>query len=313
MELRKDYILNRWVIISEARGKRPFQFVEDKTDLNVKCPFCVGNESMTPNETYKLEKDGKWQIRAVPNKFSAVDPNGGTLISTHNTYYTFAGDHGEHEVVIETPDHGKHFGDLTCEEMIAVMNAYKLRINEFEKESNTKYVCVFKNQGKEAGASVNHAHSQIIALAMTPPILNEKIETIKKYPHCPYCEIISKEKDSYRRCFENDSFVAFTPYASRFNYEIWVMPKKHLKTFNEFDYKTYYDLSLILKEISLKLESKGISYNIEWYYSPKGEELHFHIEIMPRIALWAGFEIGYGITINSISPEIAAKFYRGEE
>lgn len=312
MELRKDYILNRWVIISENRAKRPSEFSIEKDVKRLYCSFCPGNEAQTPPETYKIEKDGKWQVRVIPNKFAAVDPKGDSLINTHNSYYTFAGDHGQHEVVIETPEHGKNFGDLPENEIADILKVYSKRIDELRNDSEIKYVCIFKNQGKSAGASIDHAHTQIISYAMIPPEIKDKTDSIKKYQHCPYCEIIAREKDSYRRCFENDSFLAFAPYASRFNYEVWIFPKEHILTFADFDDKKYRDMSSMLKIITQKLEKDNINYDIAYHYSPDKENLHFHVEVMPRIAIWAGFEVGFGITINTVSPETAAKFYRGE-
>lgn len=313
MELRKDYLLNRWVVISESRNNRPFDFGTEPDIKRVFCVFCSGNESQTPKEIYQIEKDGKWKIRVIPNKFAAVDPMGTPTIATHNDFYTFAGDHGEHEVVIETPTHGKNFGDLEVEDIVSAFKTYNQRITELKKDPSVKYVCLFKNQGKNAGASINHPHSQIISFSMVPPEVMDKVNAVKKYPSCPYCEIINREKNSYRRCFENDSCVSFTPYASRFNYEIWIFPKNHITYFSQFDEKMYFDMASMLKTAVQKLEKENIDYDVAWYYSPEGENLHFHVEIMPRISLWAGFEMGFGVTINSVSPESAAKFYRGEK
>ena len=314
MEIRKDYILERWIIISERRGKRPQDFVTNiAPDAKKNCVFCGGNEDQTPAEIYRVEKNKKWQVRVIPNKFAAVEINGSPIIQTHNLYYTFGDGYGSHEVVIETPLHGKNYGDLSNEEMTMALKTYALRIEELQKKAHINYVCLFKNQGKDAGASVNHPHSQIISMAMIPPVVQEKLDAVKRYPYCPYCDIISKEKDSFRRCFENDSFIAFTPYASRFNYEVWIFPKHHIKSFKDFSEKSYADLADVLKKLTVRLESINAAYDIEWYYSPKNEDLHFHIEILPRISIWAGLEMGFGVDINSVSPENAAKFYRGEQ
>jgi UDPglucose--hexose-1-phosphate uridylyltransferase len=152
----------------------------------------------------------------------------------------------------------------------------------------------------------------MISLGFIPNTIKEKLEAIKRYSYCPYCDIINKEKNSLRHCYENNSFIAFTPYASRFNYEIWIFPKNHIKTFNDFNDGMYEDLANILKKISQKLESMDFAFNVEYNYSPNNEDLHFHIEVMPRVATWAGFELGFGIEINTVSPETAGKFYRGE-
>ncbi len=314
MELRKDYLLNRWVIISETRGKRPHELKSQKKENVNVCYFCQGNENLTPQEITRIEKNGKWKARVFPNKFAAVNHEGNPQIQTHNKYYTFAAAYGSHEIIVETPDHEKTLAHLSEEDISDILRLYAGRIEVLSKEPNIKYVSVFKNWGEEAGASIVHSHSQIISLNMIPPAIYDTIKAIKTYPGCcPYCEIIGNEKKSDRRCFENDSFVAFTPYASRFHYEIWIFPKEHICDFESFDDKKFQDLSTILKQILVKLDSINAPYNLLVNYSPKEENMHFHIEITPRLALWAGFEFESSITINSVSPEAAAKFYRGED
>jgi UDPglucose--hexose-1-phosphate uridylyltransferase len=313
MELRKDYILDKWVIFSDKRKNRPFNFVKEKKQATKDCVFCAGNENKTPKTIYEVIENGKWKIRVIPNLFPAADPNGNPVISTHNKFYTFSSNYGKHEVIIETTEHGKGFASLSQEDIKKNIKVYNMRINELLKDKNIKYVCFYKNQGADAGASIDHAHSQIIAVSILPQAIAEKIAAIKKYESCPYCDIIASEKDSHRRVNENDSFVAFCPYASRFNYEVWILPKKHMRSMNDFSEKEYDDLADIYKKALGKLEEKNIDYDVDWFYSPENEDMHFHVEIKPRIQKWAGFEIGYGIIINEITPEDAAKFYRGEQ
>jgi UDPglucose--hexose-1-phosphate uridylyltransferase len=313
MELRKDYLLDRWVVISEARKKRPHEFKKEvKEDVSV-CYFCPGNENLTPPEISRVEENGKWKIRVFPNKFSAVAKEGNPEIKTDNKYYTYASAYGSHEVIVETPEHNKSLAHLSEQDISRVLKVYSERVSALSKEPFVKYVSVFKNHGREAGASIIHSHSQVVSLNMIPPLVFQEMHAVRKYSSCPFCEIIENEKRSYRRCFENDEFVAFTPYASRFNYEIWILPKKHILSFTDFDEKKYFDLASILKKILLRLDSIDSPYNLLIHYSPEGGDLHFHIEIAPRLATWAGFEFEDEITINSVSPEDAAKFYRGEE
>jgi UDPglucose--hexose-1-phosphate uridylyltransferase len=315
MELRKDYILDRWIIISEGRGKRPSDNVKKEEIKSTSCAFCPGNEAQTPPETMRIsdnKKSKKWKIRVIKNKFAAVDLKGNPFIQTHNSYYTFSGDYGDHEIIIETPEHGKNFGELNITEINAILKVYAARIKALQQEPYTKYVALFKNQGREAGASLQHIHSQLISMAMLPPEVLNKLRAIKNYSFCPYCDIINREKNSDRRCFENNNFIAFTPYASRFNYELWIFPKAHIKTFDDLSEAHYTDLADMLKKATSKLEQYSIPYDLAWYYSPENENLHFHVEVMPRIAIWAGFEMGFGIEINTVSPESAAKFYLGE-
>ncbi|MBN2111870.1 DUF4931 domain-containing protein [Candidatus Woesearchaeota archaeon] len=308
-ELRKDYVLDRWVIISTGRSKRPRQFKKLEAHHVEVDFFAPGNEHMTPPEIGRIGTGSKWQMRWFDNKFPALEQDVKNGIETHNKYFTFSGNYGYHEVVVETPRLDKQLSDLTVKQIETLLNVYCERIDDLSKKPNIKYVCVFKNHGKEGGTSILHSHSQIMALNHIPNEVRNEVEACKRYSSCPYCEIISTEKQSDRRCFENNDFVAFAPYASRFNYEIWVFPKKHARTLKETNLGS---LAEIMKKILKKIKSLGADYNYYLHYAPEGDDLHFHIEVAPRLATWAGFELGSGDTINSVSPEDAAKFYRGE-
>ncbi len=315
IELRKDYILNRYVLVSESRGKRPHQF---KAKVKEEVPeekrfFCPGHEDSTPEEIMRLP-DGKggWKVRVFPNKFAAAEMKGNPEIRTDNKYYTFSSGYGKHEVIVETPDHDRQLSDLSEEEIKDVLKVYSSRIKEISQMDGIKYVSVFKNHGKEAGTSIVHSHTQLIALNIVPSLVQEELDAIKKHDDCPYCEIIENEKKSDRRCFENDTFVAFCPYASRFHYEVWVFPKQHLKSITVVDDKMLMDLAEIMKKILVKLNEINAPYNYVLHYHDD-DAYHFHIEILPRLATWAGFEHSTGMAINSVRPEDAAKFYRGED
>ncbi|HVY01700.1 MAG TPA: galactose-1-phosphate uridylyltransferase [Candidatus Nanoarchaeia archaeon] len=314
MELRKDYLLNNWVLIAEDRGKRPSDFGREKEIRKAFCVFCPGSESQTPPELDLIkDNSGNWKARVIPNKFAAVNQNGESGVQTHNNYYTFSGAFGEHEVVIETPEHDKTLGSLPEEHIADLFKLYARRVKSMLSNPKAKYVSLFKNQGKAAGASIQHAHSQLISTSIVPPLIYDKVKVVRSLPYCPYCDIIQREKNSDRRCFENDSFVAFTPYASQFNYEVWVFPKDHIKDFSDFSDKKYSDLANIVKKILTKLDLDEIPYDMSWTLSPTGENLHMHIEIMPRLAIWAGMEMGFGVKVNAVSPESAARYYRGEK
>ena len=308
MELRKDYILDRWVIINPKRGQRPNQFVAEKNVDVGQCFFCPGNESMTPAEIGRLGKD-KWQMRWFPNKFPAVNLEGNYNIKTDNTFFTFGDAIGYHEIIAETPDHQKQIFDLDAGQLVQLFKVYQQRINELKKKEGIKYVSVFKNHGPDAGTSIVHSHTQIIAHNLVPASIMERLEAVKKFSHCPYCDIINIEKNSFRRCFENDSFVAFTPYASRFNYEIHLYPKQHITDFCSLNEEQSRKLAEIFLLIMQKIKVFG-SFN---YFLNNYDGLHFNIEFCPRIAKWAGFEFATGTIINTVSPEEAAKFCRGEE
>jgi len=308
MELRKDYILDRWVILSSGRSARPKQFQSEKKEKARIDYFAPGNEEKTPEEIGRLGGK-KWKMRWFPNKLPAVDKHNKAKIKTDDKYFTFAPAYGDHEIVVETPT-TKQLADLSVKDIQDLFKVYAQRIFEISKDKDVKYVSVFKNNGVKGGTSILHSHSQIIAYNEIPKSVRDEVEACGKHNSCPYCEILQIERKSYRRCFENEDFVAFCPYASRFNYEIWVFPKKHKLNLNEFSSEEFNNLAEIMKKILLKLKKLGVSYNYFLHYAPAGEDLHFHVEVCPRIATWAGFEIGSETTINSVAPEDAAVFYR---
>ena len=309
-ELRKDYILDRWVIISTGRGKRPRQFKKLEAEEVKVDFFAPGNEHMTPPEIGRTGTDLKWKIRWFENKFPALQAEGQCDIRTDNKYFTFSCNYGHHEVIVENPRLDKQLVDMNVKQISNLLKVYSKRINELSSMDSIKYVCVFKNHGRNGGTSILHTHSQVMALNHVPKEVRDKVEACKKYESCPYCEIIDVEKQGIRKCFENKEFVAFAPYASMYNYEVWIFPKKHIKTLDEV--KDLDSLAEIIKKILKKLKRISADYNYYLHYAPEGEDLHFHIVVAPRIAIWAGFELCSGDVINSVSPEDAAKFYRGE-
>ncbi|MBT4825050.1 galactose-1-phosphate uridylyltransferase [Candidatus Woesearchaeota archaeon] len=324
-ELRKDYLLERYVIIAAGRGKRPHQFTDEKKETSAKkCFFCPGSEDQTPKEIYRVGSANDWKIRVFPNKFAAVNENrdkNDAEIKTHNEFFTFAEGVGNHEVVVETPDHEKQLVDLDVDEMVDVFKTYILRIKELEQKKDVKYVLVFKNHGKDAGTSLVHSHSQIVAYNLVPTIIQQKEKAIAKYaekaannnsePHCAYCKILNIEKTSDRKVFENNNFVCFTPYASRMPYEVLFFPKRHVVSVKYLNDGELYDLCDLLKKVLVKLKEFNASYNF-YLHNGTGKEhqFHFHVELLPRITKWAGFELGSETIINTTSPEDAALFYR---
>jgi len=251
-------------------------------------------------------------VRAFPNKFPAVKEQGDPEIRTDNNFFTYASAFGKHEVIVETPDHSQELSDLPEEHIRQVLEMYVDRINNLEKTDGIQYVLVFKNQGKEAGTSIIHTHTQVVGYNKIPTRIEEKVNAVKNFNSCPYCDIINIEKRSDRRVFENNNFVSFTPYASRFPFEIWIFPKKHVKTITELDRSGLSDLANMLKSILMKLKELNAPYNFVLQNAPYNADMHFHIEILPRLSTRAGFEFGSDTIINAMSPESAAKFYRGQ-
>jgi UDPglucose--hexose-1-phosphate uridylyltransferase len=310
-EVRKDYVLDHWVVIVPKRGKRPHEYVREEGKVEEgTCFFCPGNEETTPEERGRINQPNseEWQVRWFENKFAAFKPEGNPNAETHNDYYTFSSNYGEHEIIAETHKHPTQLAELSVEEIVPVIEAYKNRIEEHSKKENITYVNVFKNSGSNAGTSIVHSHSQVMATAVPNIHVQELIKARKKHDKCPWCEIVQREKDSERRVFENEDFVAFTPYASRYQYECVIFPKAHIKNLSEVP--DFYKLAEALKHVISKLHAMGASYNYELYYSPEGEDLHFYIGIMPRINTWGGYEEGGHVIINSVPPEDAAAYYR---
>ena len=318
MELRKDYVLDRWVIIASKRKKRPHQYpAKESIDTNATCYFCPGNEHTTPTEIGRLPKKDnpkEWDMRWFPNMFAAVDYSDDAHAphpETHNDFFTFASAYGDHEIIAETPDHKEKMHDFSVERITNLLKVYGARINGMEAHDWVRYVNVFKNEGKAAATSLIHSHSQLISLNHIPKRVKDMVNANKDT--CNYCKIWQIEKDSFRRCFEDEHTVAFTPYASRFNYELWLFPKTHRKRIADFSEKELISFATTLKKALAKLKEVTDSFNMVVYYAPAGSDLHFHIQILPRIAKFGGFEFLSGTIINAVSPEDAASFYRGED
>jgi UDPglucose--hexose-1-phosphate uridylyltransferase len=310
-EIRKDYILDRWSYIASDRGKRSKQFEENKKlENNSACFFCQGNENLTPPEIGRTGDNENWLVRWFPNKFSAVDEKADVKIKVSNKFYTAGKAFGYHEVIAETPDHNRQLADLSENEIKEVLRVYSSRMKDLSKRKNIKYVQIFKNSGAEAGTSIIHTHTQIIATTIIPRLIREEIEARKKYKKCPYCDIIKKEEKSERKIYADDNFVAFAPFAPRFNFEAWIFPRKHYKNITELNKEEFESLAKAFKKILSKLASIGAPYNFYLHYSPKKEDLHFHFEITPRMNTWAGFELATESYVIINSPEDAAKFYR---
>ena len=311
MELRKDYFLDRWVILSTVRGVRPDDFEEEEIkENNKKCFFCPGSEKNTPPEIGRLEKDGKWYVRWFPNKFAITAREGDSEIKDHG-FFKFSAGFGEHEIIVELPEHNKQLHEVSIEHLTNVLKVYAERIKELD--TRNEYVTLFKNYGREAGISLIHSHTQICSVNIVPPEVVEKVEKSHDGDKCLYCDVLFIEKGSDRRVHENNSFVSFCPYASRFNYELWIMPKDHIKRLEDLEDKQFKELAEVLMSAIKKLGEKKIPYNFYFYYSPKGQDLHLHIELVPRLAKWGGFELSTGIIVNHVLPEEAAKWYRDEE
>ena len=313
VEMRKDYLLDRWVIISEKRGKRPHQFHKEEIQLKDTLGlFLPGNEHMTPPEIGRIEEKGSWKIRWFPNKFAAVVPHK-TLGKKKSKFFESMNAHGYHEIIVETPSNVLQLWDLPKDHITQLLQVYSLRIKTLSKKKGVAYVDVFKNHGREAGTSLVHSHSQIITLPFIPPKIQHLLDACKGSKACPYGEILGKEKKSKRFVFENKHFIVICPFASRYNYEVAIYPRKDIRSITDLNQEQFEALAECMSLILKKLKSMNVSYNFYLNYSPDKTCMRFHITFGPRIATWAGFELSESAIINSISPETAAAFYRSKK
>jgi len=326
-ELRKDPITGRWVIIATDRGKRPSDFVKETVRIRGGfCPFCYGNEDKTPPEILAYRTDGGprnspgWRLRVVPNKFPALGIEGDLNRQGDGLFDKMNGV-GAHEVIIETPDHNATLATIGEQEIEDVFWAFRDRMLDLKKDKRFRYILIFKNHGEAAGASLEHAHSQLIALPIVPKLVREEIEGSKAHfsfkERCVYCDIIRQELNSGMRVIdENQDFVIIAPYAPRFPFETWILPKTHDSCFENAQKREYQNLSKILKTMLLKMDRvlDLPAYNLVVHTSPLAEAIndfyHWHIELMPKLSKVAGFEWGTGFYINPVTPEDSAKFLR---
>jgi len=327
-ELRKDPITGRWVIISTQRGKRPSDFVRESVEIKGKgiCPFCPGKEGMTPPEILVYGRKGTgrdtpgWTVRVVPNKFPALGIEGG-LDREGDGLFDHMNGVGAHEVIVETPDHNLTMATMSDRAVEEVLWAYRDRVVDLKNDRRFRYVLLFKNHGEPAGASLEHTHSQLMALPIVPKRVHEEVDNSKRYfdekERCIFCDMIHQEIETEKRVIlENDQFIAIAPYAPRFPFETWILPRQHSSAFENMPSPLYGSLARLLGEFLGRLDSvlSKPSYNFIVHTSPIGEEMndyyHWHIEMMPKLTRIAGFEWGTGFYINPTPPEDAARFLR---
>jgi len=325
-ELRKDPIVGRWVIISTERGRRPQDYPQEKAIRKERfCPLCPGSERMTPPEILVYPNPHPagnvgWTLRVVPNKFPALRIEGDLGKAGEGIYDRMNGI-GAHEVVIETERHELDLFDLPEERVADVLRAYRERTVDLMNDERFKSVLIFKNHGLAAGASLAHSHSQVIALPIVPKRVMEEMTGCRDYyrfrDRCLFCDIIAQEMDQKVRIVEESGeFLAYCPYAPRFPFETWIIPKRHQCAYEMIEENQIRALGAMfrrtLRKLKVALDDPPFNYIIHSapFRSGGTDFYHWHIEIMPKLTKVAGFEWGSGFYINPTPPEESAKFLR---
>ncbi|MBP2687062.1 MAG: galactose-phosphate uridylyltransferase [Deltaproteobacteria bacterium] len=325
-ELRKDPVVGRWVIISTERAKRPQEFPpEPPARREGVCPLCPGSERMTPPEILAFREGGQpndpnWTLRVVPNKFPALQIEGELGKAADGIYDRMHGI-GAHEVVIESERHDIDLFDLPEKRFGDVLWAYRERLLDLKKDHRFKSVLIFKNHGAAAGASLTHSHSQLIALPVIPKRVMEEMLGCKEYyrfrDRCLLCDIVVQEMDQKLRIVEETGeFLAFSPYAPRFPFETWIVPKRHQCAYEMIEGDQARGLAAVfrrtLRRLNLALENPPFNFIVHSapFQERAAEFYHWHIEIMPKLTKVAGFEWGSGFYINPTPPEESAKYLR---
>jgi len=327
-ELRKDPVTGRWVIISSERRRRPtdFRFEPVRVAPDPACPFCEGHEGMTPHELLSVRHNGSgantpgWDLRVVPNQFPVLRVEG-TLDRQGEGIFDKMNGVGAHEVIIESPRHLDALATMRDEGIERVLWAARERIQDLRRDRRFRYIIVFKNHGSAAGASLDHSHSQLIALPIVPREVRDEIDGARAHfaakERCVYCDILRQEtREGHRLVAENSDIVAVTPYAPRFPFETWLLPRRHEAHFDNVPRHEYASLSRLLGDILRRINRTLDSppYNLLIHTAPLAEPAdeyyHWHVEIIPKLTKVAGFEWATGFYLNPTSPEEAAKVLR---
>jgi len=330
-ELRKDAVTRRWVIIATERAARPSDFpvLPPEPDTSATCPFCEGREAKTPPEIVAMRRSGGaadgpgWQVRVVPNKYPALRIEGSTEVTTNGMFETMGGV-GAHEVIIETPRHLEHPGVMAPGQLASVLWMYRERYRDLDRDERFRYLLLFRNHGRSAGASLAHPHSQLIALPIVPKRATEELESAQAYfareGRCVYCDILAQERSSQIRVvWENREFLAFAPFAAWCPFECWIVPKRHEASFGNLADEQIQLLADAMQQTLGRLfqclTNPPYNYIIHTapYDAKVGHFYHWHIEVIPRLTRVAGFEWGTGFYINPVPPEQAAAFLKETE
>lgn len=328
-DLRQNLATKEWIIIAGERAKRPEDLASQSPApaalpaVDPGCPFCRGHEAQTPPALLTLPQDAPaddWEVRVIPNKFPALVPGHDETCRARTAregLYLHREGIGRHEVIIETPWHNRDIPFQSPWHIELITTAYCQRYQALIRYQATELVVIFRNHGKNAGTSLLHPHSQVVASSVVPFHVRNKIYEGERYfdenNRCVYCDMIAYElRDGSRVIMENANFVAIAPYASGVPYEMWILPKAHQATFGAVDRDQVRDLGMVLQDMLVRLWRLLDDPDYNYIIDTVPEHLagvpfyHWHLEIYPKVTMPAGFEIGSGIGINIVAPEVAA-------
>lgn len=336
-ELRWDPLKQNWVVVAQGKGRRPRDFiVEREKVITTACPFCYGREEKTPSEIFAIRPDGSlpdtpgWQVRVIPNKYPVLGIEGDLDKKGMGLYDTMNGI-GAHEVIIENPDHDRGLAEFSLDEIANVFKVYRTRLLDLRKDPRFRYILIFKCHGLEAGASIPHAHSQLIAVPVIPPMTAGKLSVCREYfekrERCLICDLLIQERQEGKRIVRDDgNFVVFAPFASCFPFELQILPAKHCHDFALMEEGELASLAKAVKDTLQRLQSvlRNPPYNFVLHNAPPMHlrlgkpaywgslpyDYHWHIELVPRLTKTAGFERGTGFYMNPTPPEEAARYLR---
>jgi len=329
-ELRQDIVTGLWVVVATERALRPTDFqkpcVVETPDESEKCPFCPGHEIMTPLEVLAIRPDDGepnapgWQVRVVPNKFPAFHMGEDTAPS--EPLWPRRPADGSHEVIIHSPSHSESLGTMLPEEVELVLRVYRHRYRSNADDPHIRCVHIIVNHGREAGASLEHSHSQLFGMPVVPPLLQQELAGASwhhsRQGECVFCRMVTAELEISRRVIaKNRSFVAIAPFASRLPYEVWIVPRAHQESFDMITDPELEEFALMLREVLGAYRDKfgDPPYNYYIHSAPTdGTEYpyyHWHMELVPKLTTTGGFELGTSMMINVTTPEHAADYLTG--
>ncbi|MFC2047893.1 galactose-1-phosphate uridylyltransferase [Chloroflexota bacterium] len=324
-ELRQDPTSREWVIMAPERAKRPQQASKKKRaealpEWEKSCPFCPGNEEQTPDEVFRIPDSSEysdWDVRVVPNRFAALNMEVSKPRIEEGRLTRGMNGFGVHEVIIESPSHNTTIALMTYQQVENILIAYQQRYNTLKRNKQFKFITIFKNHGRESGTSLAHPHSQLVATPIMTPYYHRRFDVAVDYyadtGRCVYCDVLAEELENGERVIaETEQFVVFNPYAPRASYETWIIPKGHCSSFGLFPEGHRRELAMVLKDSLLclyrGLDNPAFNLMVDTSITEDEENpyYHWHIRIVPRLGMIAGFEMGSGIYITLALPEDTA-------